>query len=161
MGDAATVNDPIAELIANTEEATDAWMRGDMDRYLALTHHARGFTLMDPSGGAARRFEDRAETFMGWQSPFANGESRLEQVETHTWGDTAVLVAIERQHGEVGGSPDQDLSMRITHVYRREGSDWMLVHRHADPLVHRIDLEQIAALARGDHLQASRAATQA
>ena len=161
MADAATTNDPIAELIATTEEATDAWMRGDIDRYLALTHHARGFTLMDPSGGPARRFEDRAETFRGWQSPFANGESRLEQVETHTWGDTAVLVAIERQHGEVGGSPDQDLSMRITHVYRREGSDWLLVHRHADPLVHKIDHEQIAALARGDHLHVSTAATEA
>ena len=37
MADAATTNDPIAELIATTEEATDAWMRGAMDRYLALT----------------------------------------------------------------------------------------------------------------------------
>jgi len=161
MADAATTNDPIAELIASTEEAADAWMRGDMDRYLALTHHARGFTLMDPSGGPARRFEDRAATFRGWESPFASGESRLEHIETHTWGDTAVLVAIERQHGEVGAAPDQDLSMRITHVYRREGSDWLLVHRHADPLVHKIDHEQIAVLARGGRLQASTDATEA
>ncbi len=70
-------------------------------------------------------------------------------------------MAIERQHGEVGGSPDQDLSMRITHVYRREGSDCLLVHRHADPLVHKIDHEQMAALAHGDHLQVSTAATEA
>ena len=41
MADAATRNDAIAQLVASTEEATDAWMRGDMDRYLALTHHAR------------------------------------------------------------------------------------------------------------------------
>lgn len=161
MTDATTNNDPIAELVATTQEATDAWMRGDMDRYLALTHHARGFTLMDPGGGPARRFEDRAETFRGWQSPFANGESTLEHVQTHTWGDTAVLVAIERQHGEVADFPDQDLSMRITHVYRRDGSDWLLVHRHADPLVHRIDHEQIAALARGDRLHVSTAVTEA
>ena len=161
MVDAATPNDPIAELVESTEEAAAAWMRGDMDRYLALTRHARGFTLMDPSGGPARRFEDRAETFRGWQSPFANGEARLEHVETHAWGDTAVLVMIERQHGQVGGSPDQDLSMRITHVYRREGSEWLLVHRHADPLVHKIDHEQIAALARGDRLQVSAAAADA
>jgi ketosteroid isomerase-like protein len=60
-----------------------------------------------------------------------------------------VLVVIERQHGEVGGLPDQDLSLRVTLVFRRDGSEWRQVHRHADPLVHDISLEQLAALARG------------
>ena len=56
---------------------------------------------------------------------------------------------IERQHGEVGGLPEQDWSLRVTQVYRREGSEWRLVHRHADPLVNSISLEQAAAIARG------------
>jgi hypothetical protein len=56
---------------------------------------------------------------------------------------------IERQHGQVGGLPDQDWSLRVTQAYCRDGSDWQLVHRHADPLVDAIDLEQAAALARG------------
>src|ERR687894_2129256 len=105
MADAASTDKPLAELVGRTQEAAGAWMRGDMGRYLALTQHARGFTLMDPGGGPARRFADRAETFKGWQSPFANGEARLEHVETHAWGDTAVLIMIERQHGEVAGTP--------------------------------------------------------
>ena len=33
-----------------------------------------------------------------------------------------------------------------------------LIHRHADPLVHPIDLEQMAGLARGDQGQAAPAA---
>jgi ketosteroid isomerase-like protein len=41
------------------------------------------------------------------------------------------------------------LSLRVTWVFRREGSEWRQVHRHADPLVHGISLEQLAALARG------------
>jgi ketosteroid isomerase-like protein len=69
--------------------------------------------------------------------------------QVHAWGDTVVLVMIERQHGQVGGLPDQDWSLRVTQVYRRDGSDWQVVHRHADPLVHAIDLEHAAALARG------------
>jgi hypothetical protein len=34
-------------------------------------------------------------------------------------------------------------------VYRKDAGEWRLVHRHADPLVHPITLEQAAALARG------------
>jgi ketosteroid isomerase-like protein len=60
-----------------------------------------------------------------------------------------VLAVIERQHGQVGGLPEQDWSLRVTLVYRRDESEWRLVHRHADPLVHGISLEQLAALARG------------
>ena len=56
---------------------------------------------------------------------------------------------IERQHAEVGGLPDQDWSLRVTEIYRKEASVWQLVHRHADPLVQRITLEQAATLARG------------
>jgi hypothetical protein len=36
----------------------------------------------------------------------------------------------------------------VTQVYRRDGPDWLLVHRHADPLAQAVGLEQAAALAR-------------
>ena len=143
-----STDEDLAEFTRRTEEAADAWVRGDMDRYLDLVHHAPGFTLLRPTGGEASRHENRAAEFVGWVSPFADGGARLEHVETHAWGDTIVLAMIERQHGRVDGHPDQDLSMRVTHVYRREGSDWLLVHRHADPLVSPLQLEEIAALQR-------------
>ena len=54
-----------------------------------------------------------------------------------------------KQNGEVGGMPDQDWSLRVTLVFRREGPEWRLVRRHADPLVHAISMEHMAALARG------------
>jgi ketosteroid isomerase-like protein len=147
--DARISDQELAELIRRTEEATTAWMRGEMDRYLALTPHARGFTLMNPFGGEPSRYEDRAESIKAAADYFKAGEAKLEVFEAHAWDDTLVLVMVERQHGEVGGLPDQDWSLRITQVYRREGSDWKLVHRHADPLVHDVGLEQAATLARG------------
>jgi ketosteroid isomerase-like protein len=61
-----------------------------------------------------------------------------------------VLVAIERQRGRVGGLPEQDWSLRVTLVFRLDGSEWQLVHRRADALVHEISEEQLGALARGD-----------
>ena len=149
MAHGSITDEALTELIRRTEEATSAFMRGDMDRYLALTPHARGFTLMNPFGGPPNRYEDRTESLRAAASYFKAGEAKLELAETHVWGDTVVLVMIERQHGEVGGLPDQDWPLRVTQVYRRDGPDWLLVHRHADPLVHAVGLEQAAALARG------------
>ena len=146
--EATSTDDDLAELVRRTGEAADAWVRGDLNRYLDLVHHAAGFTLLAPDGGPVSRHEDRAAEFAGWTSAFADGEATLEHVETHAWGDTVVLAMIERQHGRVADQPDQDLSVRVTHVYRRDGADWRLVHRHADPLVSRIPLADLAALLR-------------
>src|SRR5918997_204020 len=144
MTDGTISQEELAELVRRSEEATSAFMRGDMDRYLALTPHARGFTLMNPFGGAPPRYEDRSESLRAAADYFKGGEAKLEVTETHVWGDTAVLVMIERQHGQVGGLPDQDWPLRVTQVYRRDGSDWRVVHRHADPLVRGIGLDQAA-----------------
>ena len=149
MAEGTTSDDELDELVRRTEEATSAFMRGDMDRYLALTPHATGFTLMNPFGGPPARYEDRTESLRAAASYFKAGEAKLEVADAHVWDDTVVLVMIERQHGEVGGLPDQDWPLRVTQVYRRDGSDWLLVHRHADPLVHAVGLEQAAVLARG------------
>jgi hypothetical protein len=98
-------DDRLAELLRDTDEAADAYMRGQIT---------------------------------------------LEHVETHAWDDTAVLVMIERQHGDVGGTPDQDWCLRVSHVYRHDGERWLLVHRHADPLVRPIDMTVLGATARGE-----------
>lgn len=79
---------------------------------------------------------------------FKGGEATLEVIQTYASGNLAVLVVVERQHGEVGDYPAQDWSLRATLVFRRERSTWRLVHRHADPLVHPITFEQLAELTR-------------
>lgn len=143
------IDDEVSALVERTGEAARAWMQGDMDRYLELTPHARGFTLMHPGGAGPTRFDDRAKSLRDLSGHFRNGDATLEEVETHAWDDTIVLVMIERQHGEVGDLPHQDWPLRVTMVYRRDGSDWLLIHRHADPLVHPITSDQMSALARG------------
>ena len=141
-------DDELAELIRRSEEAADAYVRGDMADYLRLVHHAPGFTLLPPYGGPVGRHEDRAAEISTSDALFADGEARLEHVEAQVWNDTVVLAMIERQHGRFGDLPDQPWPLRVTHVYRRSGSDWQLVHRHADPLVSLIGLEQLASIAR-------------
>jgi hypothetical protein len=49
----------------------------------------------------------------------------------------------------VGGLPDQDWSLRVTLVFRRDKAGWRQVHRHADALVHAIGMDQLSKLASG------------
>ncbi len=150
MAEGRITDEELAELIRRTAEADSAFMRGDMSRYLTLITHADDYTLMAPFGGEPTRgFDTSPERLEALARYFQNGEAELDVVQTYTSGDLVVLVVIERQHGEVGGLPDQDWSLRVTWVFRRDGSEWRQVHRHADPLVHGISLEQLAALARG------------
>src|SRR4030095_9670559 len=60
-----------------------------------------------------------------------------------------VLAVLERPHVEVGGLPAQEWALRVTLVFRREGSEWRLAHRHADALAKGVSLEQAAAPTRG------------
>ena len=143
-------NDAVADLIKVAEEKNAAFMRGDMDRWAKITRIAPDFTLMQPFGGpASHGFDASSKRLAERAQYFRNGRSKLQVVQTYTSERLVVLVMIEEQQAEVGGLPEQDWSLRVTEVYRKEGSEWQLAHRHADPLVRRITLEQAAALARG------------
>src|SRR3954469_2573658 len=150
MAPGNVTDEEVAELIRRPAEAASAYIRGDMRRYLTLIRHADDYTLMAPFGGEPTRgFDASPERLEATARFFQAGEADLELVQSYASGDIVVLVVIERQHGEVGGLPDQDWSLRVTLVFRRDGSEWRLAHRHADPLVHGIGLEQAAAIARG------------
>jgi ketosteroid isomerase-like protein len=144
-------DEEVADLIRRSAEAASALIRGDIRTYVTLVRHADDYTLMAPSGGEPRRgFDASDQALDALARYFQGGEAELQVVQSYASGDMVVLVAIERQHGEVGGLPDQDWSLRVTLVFRREGGEWRLVHRHADPLVHGITQKQLAAIARGD-----------
>lgn len=140
----------LSGLVERTAEAASALIRGDIHRYLELIKHADDYTLMSPFGGEPEHgFDASSERLTALEQFFQGGEATLELVQSYTSGDIVVLAVVERQHGQVGGLPDQDLSLRVTVVFRRDGADWQLIHRHADPLTHDVSLEQMTSLARG------------
>ena len=140
----------VDELVELMREAASAYIGGEIRHYFALMQHADDFTLMDPFGGDTSRESGASdERIAGLEEMFRGGDCELDVVQTYASGNLAVLVVVERQRGEVGGSPTQDWSLRATLVFRREDAVWHLVHRHADPLVHAITFEQLGELARG------------
>lgn len=142
--------DTATRLVERAAAKNAAFMRGDMSTWHALARIAPDFTLMQPFGGpASHGFDARPERLAELARRFRHGRTALELVQACVGSDLAVLVMVERQTGEVGGLPVQDWSLRVTEVYRRDGTDWALLHRHADPLLRPITLPQAAALARG------------
>jgi hypothetical protein len=103
---------------------------------------------MNPLGGPPTRFEDRSESLRAAAGYFKAGEANLGVGRSARLGRHRG--AGDDRAAARGGRwlPDQDWSLRVTQIYRRDGSDWQLVHRHADPLVRTVDLEEAAALAR-------------
>jgi ketosteroid isomerase-like protein len=140
----------IQSLARRAGEAHAALMRADLAGYRELLTLSDDFTLMAPFGGRPTRGADLSEE--RWASIarfFRNGrDSSLELVQGYHSPDMVVLAAIERTHVEVGGLPGQDWALRVTLVFRRQQDRWLLAHRHADPLVGGIGLEQAAAMAR-------------
>ena len=145
------IDNEVAELTRRSAEANAALMRGDIDQYRALVAFTDDFTLMSPFGGAPTHGSEI--TPASWHAMgrfFRNGTLDQELIQSYAVADMVVLAVIERARVEVGGLPAQEWPLRVTLVYRREGREWRLAHRHADPLVEGVSLDQAATLARGE-----------
>jgi ketosteroid isomerase-like protein len=146
---AAGTEAAVSDLIQRSEQANAALMRGDVETYLGLIAVSDDFTLMSPFGGKPSRGPYSRVQWDRIGKTFKNGGLTQELVEAYGTADLVVLAVIEHCYGEVGGMPTQAWPLRVTLVYRRDDAQWLLVHRHADPLARGISLEQAASLARG------------
>ena len=57
---------------------------------------------------------------------------RFELVAGGASGDLAYTVGYEHITVSMDGGPVAPLTLRVTHLYRREDGEWKTVHRHAD-----------------------------
>ena len=60
------------------------------------------------------------------------GAVDLEHLVIASSGDLAYTAGFERSQVSVDGGPRREMTLRVTHIYRRTGGDWKLIHRHAD-----------------------------
>ena len=66
---------------------------------------------------------------------FRDGEVGFENVAKWVSDELACIVELEEWRTKVGGREDvTPFTLRVTTLFRLEGDDWKVVHRHADPI---------------------------
>lgn len=87
-----------------------------------------------------RRFEQGIERFLNgdaalWKS---GATVQFQYLSCGVSADLAYTVAIERSSVRlVGQKEPAAMSLRVTHLFRKEQGEWKLLHRHADPLMSK------------------------
>ncbi|GHH67991.1 nuclear transport factor 2 family protein [Promicromonospora soli] len=72
------------------------------------------------------------ETFAFLERSFSDCTSYTFELQAYdVLGDMAYTVGMEHTSVSMDGEP-RDYTLRATQVYRREGGDWKVAHRHAD-----------------------------
>ena len=114
--------------------ADTALHNGDAAPRAAIWSHNDPVTLF----GAAFQGSGWAKlsaTFDLLASRFSDCSSwEYEVIAAGASDDLAYIVGIEHTTASVGGAAPESYSLRVTTILRREGGEWKVVHRHADPM---------------------------
>ena len=95
----------------------EIWSRQEPVTVLGALKSATGRTELD------ELFTWMEQTFSGCTS------FRFEVVAAEVSGDMAYTVGYEHTQAVVNGEP-RTYTLRATQIYRREGGEWKVVHRH-------------------------------
>jgi len=124
------------QFMKKREKAASAYVRGDAAPLGRVIAHDLPATFFAPTGGyeqdadkVAARYKHDAEFFA------LGGDSHFEILHMAASDDVAYWVGFQRATAHMRGSTDPvPFNLRITEVFRREGDEWKMVHRHADAL---------------------------
>ena len=129
----AEVEDFLAATMPRLNKAEIALHGGDAAPRFAMWSHTDPVTLFGAAFTAAGwaeigpMFERLGESF----SDCTSYENQV--VAAGASDDLAYVVAFEHTTASIKGAPPQPYVLRVTTVFRREGGEWKVVHRHADP----------------------------
>src|SRR5689334_11226900 len=125
------------QFMQQREEAASAYVRGEIEALSHLTTHIGDATFYAPRGGSVHGATEVFATYEHDVHSFApGGGSTFEILQMNASDGIAYWVGFQRatayMRGETKAIP---FNLRVTEIFRREGTEWKLVHRHADPLV--------------------------
>ncbi|HWG09189.1 MAG TPA: nuclear transport factor 2 family protein [Solirubrobacteraceae bacterium] len=121
------------QFLLRQTEAEAAFVQGDPEPRMALWSRRDPVSLLGAFGMYESGWDRLSQTFIKVAATFSSvSEFRYEIEVADVLGDMAYTVGYERFKGSISGRPMQDVTVRVTHAYRREDGEWKIVHRHGD-----------------------------
>lgn len=121
------------EFMRRRLEAAQAYVCGDPDPLTRIAAQGPAASFFAPDGRVIVG-SDVLPTYVDDAKSFGAGsDTRFEVLGQGTGGDLAYWVGY--QHATVrfvGRDNPVAMKLRITELFRREGGDWKLIHRHAE-----------------------------
>ena len=125
------------QFMKQREEASRAFMNADIDPLERIATHVSPATIFGPTGdyveGADKVNAANASGAKSFEP--GGGKNRFEILQMAANDGIAYWAGIQwataRMKGKIETVP---FNLRVTEVFRREGDEWKLVHRHADLL---------------------------
>ena len=127
------MSETLDHAIARMARAAGDFLRGDPGEFAAIWSSGDDVTIFGGfSSGERGRNEIVAR--LAWASArFRDGSLDYEPIASGHSGDLGYAVGIERGHATlVGHETPGEITLRVTHLFRREDGVWRLIHRHAD-----------------------------
>lgn len=124
--------------LARYAQAMDRLYSGDPEPIKALYFHGDETSQCGYWGGVERGWAEVGARWDWVATQIVPGENTHSQeiLLTSVTAEMAYAVFIERAQVRLVDQPDpQQIAVRVTAVFRREGDDWKAVHRHGDSLV--------------------------
>jgi ketosteroid isomerase-like protein len=122
-----------ATMLARQRDAEEAFVHGDPRPRMELWSKRDPVTLFGAIGMSESGWDQLSKTFSWVVSRFSNVSSFRFDVEVvEIGGDLAYTLGFKRFNGAIAGRPIEPVTVRVTHIYRREDGEWKIVHRHAD-----------------------------
>lgn len=128
------LDDFVSQTVARHSSAATGVRNGDPTSFVEQLSTHDPVTLFPASQPGQMGWADVSQAIRRVASVYSSSKVvEFEVVAAGLSGDLAYLVGYERAASSIEGGAAEDLGLRITQVYRREASEWRLVHRHADP----------------------------
>lgn len=118
--------------VAQTGDAVvNGLFKGDPEPYLSLWSREGPVSVFGAWGPCKTGWPDLERTYRWVASRFADAAMTTQTEVAYAGTDLAYWVGYEVGDAAIDGVR-QPVTIRVTHIYRRDGDAWKLVHRHGD-----------------------------
>lgn len=126
--------DDFRRFMKTREEAARAYVNGDAAPLGRIAARSGDASFFGPDGTRELGGERVATRYVRDAAAFASGETDFEILQIGASDGLAYWVGF--QHASVrfrGKDEPVSMKLRITELFQRQGGEWKMVHRHADP----------------------------